>query len=132
MGKRESWRRSREMALFGDEDGDVGPFVMAEVEGGDEWFPFSLDNLEMDRACNASLQDDSRPMDQVRMCFQVSPWGRQARARLVLLQQRVHVLSSRGFYVQSRSLRTHSAPPNESGFCALLRALPISRRPQGT
>ncbi|CBN76935.1 n/a [Ectocarpus siliculosus] len=52
------------MALFGDEDGDVGPFVMAEVEGGDEWFPFSLDNLEMDRACNASLQDDSRPMDQ--------------------------------------------------------------------
>lgn len=57
------------MALFGDEDGDVGPFVMAEVEGGDEWFPFSLDNLEMDRACNASLQDDSRPMDQVRMCF---------------------------------------------------------------
>lgn len=51
------------MALFGDEDGDVGPFVMAE--GGEEWFPFSLDNLEMDRACS-SPQEDSRSMDQVR------------------------------------------------------------------
>lgn len=50
------------MALFGDEDGDVGSFVMAE--GGEEWFPFTLDNLEMDRACS-SLPEDSRPMDQV-------------------------------------------------------------------
>eukprot|EP00903_Cladosiphon_okamuranus_P014393 g13361.t1 len=49
------------MALFGDEDGDVGPFVMAE--GAEEWFPFTLDNLEMDRACS-SLPEDSRPMDQ--------------------------------------------------------------------
>ncbi|CAM9199710.1 unnamed protein product [Scytosiphon promiscuus] len=49
------------MALFGDEDDDVGPFVMAE--GGEEWFPFTLDNLEMDRACS-SAQDDARPMDQ--------------------------------------------------------------------
>lgn len=51
------------MALFGDEDDNVGPFVMAE--GGEEWFPFTLDNLEMDRACS-SAQDDARPMDQVR------------------------------------------------------------------
>lgn len=49
------------MAMFGDEDGDVGPFVMAE--GGEEWFPFSLDNLEMDRACS-SPQEDSTSMDQ--------------------------------------------------------------------
>lgn len=55
--------RRQEMALFGDEDHDVGPFVMAE--GGEEWFPFTLDNLEMDRACS-SAQDDARPMDQVR------------------------------------------------------------------
>lgn len=51
------------MALFGDEVGDVGPFAMAE--GGEEWFPFTLDNLEMDRACSP-LQEDSKPMEQVR------------------------------------------------------------------
>lgn len=52
------------MALFGDEEGDVGPFVM--TEDGEEWFPFTLDNLEMDRGCN-SLNQDSNPMDQVRL-----------------------------------------------------------------
>ena len=58
------------MALFGDEDGDVGPFVMAEG-GEEEWFPFTLDNLEMDRACS-SLAEDSRPMDQVCACCPLS------------------------------------------------------------
>lgn len=57
------------MALFGDEDGDVAPFVLAE--GGEEWFPFTLDNLEMDRACSPP-QEDSRPMDQVRACCPLS------------------------------------------------------------
>lgn len=62
-------RGRKKMALFGDEDGvvgEVGPFVMAEG-GEEEWFPFTLDNLEMDRACS-SLQEDSRPMDQVCAC----------------------------------------------------------------
>lgn len=53
------------MALFEGEDGDVGPFAMAEdVE---EWFPFTLDNLEMDRGCTP-LQGDVKPMDQVNFC----------------------------------------------------------------
>lgn len=51
------------MALFGDAEGDVGPFVM--TEDGEEWFPFTLDNLEMDRGCT-SLGQDSNPMEQVR------------------------------------------------------------------
>lgn len=52
------------MALFGDEEGDVGPFVM--TEDGEEWFPFTLDNLEMDRECT-SLDQGSNPMEQVRL-----------------------------------------------------------------
>lgn len=63
------------MALFGDEDGDVGPFVMAEG-GEEEWFPFTLDNLEMDRACS-SLAEDSRPMDQVCTCCPLSSPSRK-------------------------------------------------------
>lgn len=43
----------------------MGPFVMAE--GGEEWFPFTLDNLEMDRACSYP-QEDTGPMDQVGRC----------------------------------------------------------------
>lgn len=50
------------MALFGDEEGDVGPFVMAE--DGEEWFPFTLDNLEMDRGCSL-LPQVGKPMEQV-------------------------------------------------------------------
>lgn len=51
------------MALFVDQEGDVGPFVM--TEDGEEWFPFTLDNLEMDRGC-APLDQDSNAMEQVR------------------------------------------------------------------
>lgn len=39
------------MALFGDDEGEVAPFAMAEDEE-EEWFPFSLENLEMDRGCS--------------------------------------------------------------------------------
>lgn len=74
------------MALFGDEDGDVGPFVMAE--GGEEWFPFTLDNLEMDRACS-SLQEDSRPMDQV--CVSLPQ-------RILLFSTRTHPGGGRSNY----------------------------------
>ena len=52
------------MALFGNEEGDVGPFVM--TEDGEEWFPFTLDNLEMDRGCTP-LDQVSKPMEQVRL-----------------------------------------------------------------
>lgn len=52
------------MALFGDQESDVGPFVM--TEDGEEWFPFTLDNLEMDRGC-APLDQDSTAMEQVRL-----------------------------------------------------------------
>lgn len=51
------------MALFGDEDGDVGAFSMAE--DGEEWFSFSLDNLEMDRGCTPLQAGGVKPMEQV-------------------------------------------------------------------
>lgn len=51
------------MAMFG-EDEDVGPFVMAE--DGEEWFPFSLDNLEEMEAEQNSL---ARTTKQVNFCY---------------------------------------------------------------
>lgn len=54
------------MALFGDDEGDVPPFDM--TEDGEDWFQFTLDNLEMDRGCSP-LQQDANPMEQVRVVF---------------------------------------------------------------
>lgn len=44
MGERQAATEMADAGLFGDDRDEVGPLVMED--DGEEWFPFTLENLE--------------------------------------------------------------------------------------